>query len=70
MNEIILEPNGCASIVHPNGQQNRIGIAWEYNFSTHLSRVFGDPILIVSLSLHTLQQLVNEYLQPIINPDK
>ena len=62
--QIILEQNGCASVCRPNGQQQRIGVVWEYNPATALYRVrvFDDPILIIALSLKTLQRLVNEYL--------
>ncbi len=67
--QIILEQNGCASVSRPDGQLQRIGVVWEYNNATALyrARVFDDPILIIALSLKTLQRLVNEYLQQQVN---
>lgn len=69
--QIILEQNGCASISRANGQQQRIGVAWEYDqlAERYIARVFGDSILIIALSLETLQRLVNEYLRQQVNTE-
>lgn len=67
--KIILEPNGCVSLALPNGRQNRIGVAWEYHYSTNLytARVLNEPCVVVASNLSTLRELVTEYVQGIIN---
>lgn len=64
MNEIILEPNGCVSL-----NSRRIGAAWEYDDRKRMytARIINEPCIIIASSTATLQKLVAEYIQQLIN---